>query len=304
MTLALTCPCGARLEIDEKFAGQAINCPDCNRPLSTAPPAPKPAQTSGCALASLVLALVGAFTLVGTVAAIVCGVVGLGQIRRAPAQIGGRRFAQAGIVLGIGFTLLTLLALSTTELVRLDGLLRTVEWAGKYEETSDEVEIRKSGGFDGPSGTIRRPSPAWVRLISKDPNKQNTDDLILVNLWEDAYIVCLNKWLDPGQTLEACRLEGQQRFLQSDLVTKILGRTSADSPPLTGQDRDRKQLPGTETQEFLFEIRLGGVDRTFLIRVLRDGTRLNIIAGGTRKNRFARLQPDLVKALDSYKMEK
>ena len=83
----------------------------------------------------------------------------------------------------------------------------------------------------------------------------------------------------------------------------VLPAVTTKTPP-AGQDRDRKQLPGSETQEFLFDIRLGGVDRTFVVRVLRDGTRLNIVAGGTRKNRFARLEPEFRKALDSYKMEK
>ena len=87
-------------------------------------------------------------------------------------------------------------------------------------------------------------------------------------------------------------------------ISKTLGRTSAATPPPAGQDRERKQLLGSDTQEFLYDIRLGGHDWTFVIRVLRDGTRLNVVAGGTRKSRFARLQPDLVKALDSYKMEK
>src|SRR5438477_8196278 len=87
MTLSLTCACGARLEIDAKFVGQTIHCPDCNRQLETGSPAAKPAHTSGYALASLVLALAGAFTLAGTVAAIVCGALGLKQIRQAPTQI-------------------------------------------------------------------------------------------------------------------------------------------------------------------------------------------------------------------------
>ena len=53
MALSLTCSCGALLEIDDKFAGKIINCPDCNRPLNTAPPVPEPPLTSGFALASL-----------------------------------------------------------------------------------------------------------------------------------------------------------------------------------------------------------------------------------------------------------
>ena len=59
MTLSLTCACGALLEVDDKFAGHTIHCPDCNRPINTAPPVPNPPFTSGLALASMLLALVG-----------------------------------------------------------------------------------------------------------------------------------------------------------------------------------------------------------------------------------------------------
>ena len=305
MSLSLTCACGALLEIDDTFAGKKINCPDCNRPLNTVPPAPAPTQTDGYALASFMLATIGAFTVVGTLAAIVCGILALRRIRQAGAPVGGKRFAQAGIALGVGFTLITLAALWTCDFLKVDGLLRTIESAGTIEYAPrDEVPIELSGGFDARSGTITRPSAAWGRLTYKDPNKEKTDDLVLVNLREDAYIICLSKWLEPGQTLESCRQEGEQRFLQSDLVTKTLGRTSAATPPPAGQDRQGQQLPGSDTQEFLYDIRLGGHDWTFVIRVLRDGTRLNVVAGGTRTNRFARLQPELIKALDSYKMEK
>ena len=303
MTLSLTCACGARLEIDAKFAGQTIHCPDCKRALNTAPPALEPPRTSGLALASFLLALIGAFTLVGTIAAVVCGVMALAHIKRLPEEIGGRRFAQAGIGLGIAFTLLTLVALWTTELFRLDGVLRTIEWAGKIEYPAED--IISTGDDVGRSGSIQRPTPGWAKLRRIDANtpREKADDLILVNLWEDAHIVCLTKWLEPGQPLEACRQEGQQRFLQSELVTRILGRTAPNSPPPAAQDRERKQLPGTETQEFVLDLRLAGVERTFLVRVLRDGARINIVAGGTRRSRFARLQPELIKALDSYKIE-
>ncbi len=307
MTLSLTCLCGARLDIDEKFAGQTIHCPDCNRPLATAPPPPAPTTTSGLALASFTLALIGAFTVVGTLAAMVLGFLALMELRRSPG-VGGRRFAKLGIALGAIFTIATLAVLWTGDLLRLDGFLRTVEWAGKLEYSTDDLILLDPGGaFDrGGSASIRRPTSAWARLIFRDPNteRDKSDDLVLVDLWEDAYIVCLTKWIEPGLTLENCRQEGQQRFFQSELLTKILSRTGSKSLPLAGQERERKQLPGTETQEFVIDLRLGGVDRTFLVRVLRDGTRLNIVAGGTRKSRFARLQPVLVNALDSYKMEK
>jgi Domain of unknown function (DUF4190) len=306
MPLSLTCSCGALLEIDDKFAGQVVRCPDCNLPLDTAPSVRQPSQTSGFALASLLLALVGVFTLIGTIAAIVCGMVGLKQIRRAPEQLGGKRFAQAGIALGVAGTLATLALLSNADIFRLDGLLRALELAGNIDFMPDEVvPIERSGAFDpAHAGTIKRPSAAWGRLTYTDPNRDKIDDLVLANVWEDAYIICLSQWLEGnGQSLEDCRQEGLRRFLQSELITKFLGRASAQEPR-AGQEHERRQLPGTETQEFFFDMPLGGRDWTFLIRILRDGNRLNIVAGGTRQHRFARLQGDIVKALDSYKLEK
>ena len=85
----------AGLEIDEKFRGQTITCPDCNKPLPTVQPPRVPKKTSVFALASPLLALIGAFTLVGPVLAIVCGGWALRdrQIRRTargPASCHGR----------------------------------------------------------------------------------------------------------------------------------------------------------------------------------------------------------------------
>ncbi len=69
----LTCACGARFEVDDTLAGQDVFCPECQQPLKT-PALDRPPQlTSGWALASVVLALVGAFTVVGTILAVLLG---------------------------------------------------------------------------------------------------------------------------------------------------------------------------------------------------------------------------------------
>ena len=102
MTISLTCACGVRLEIDESFAGQTINCPDCQRAIVAPKPEPEGLRTSGFALGSLTLGLVGAFTVIGTLLAVVLGLLGLQSIRRAPERVTGRGFALAGIGLGVG----------------------------------------------------------------------------------------------------------------------------------------------------------------------------------------------------------
>src|SRR5260370_4798880 len=110
MTLAINCTCGAHLEVDDRFAGQTIQCPDCHKGLQ-APSLTSPLQrTSGLALASLILALVGAFTVVGTIVAVVLGGLALRQIARQPDKLSGRRFALAGMGAGALLTAVSLFA--------------------------------------------------------------------------------------------------------------------------------------------------------------------------------------------------
>src|SRR5439155_924587 len=155
MPFPIVCECGARLEIDEKFAGQTIACPDCSRPLLTPVPPKPPAKTSGLALASFLCALIGAFTIVGTVAAMVCGVLALRGIKRAAEPLGGRNLARAGLILGGVFTLLSVAAFLSMERFGLDGLLRSLEMAGRIEYSNDPVSGESLNG----RFTIDRPSP-------------------------------------------------------------------------------------------------------------------------------------------------
>src|SRR5437588_796814 len=124
MTLAIDCTCGAHLEIDGKFAGQTIQCPDCQQPLQVPASAGESVRTSGFALGSFILALVGAFTVIGTVIAIILGVLGLRAIAKNPARLSGNGYALAGIVLGVLFTALGLFVYARVEVFGLDRLLR------------------------------------------------------------------------------------------------------------------------------------------------------------------------------------
>src|SRR5438309_45951 len=99
MTLSLKCNCGVRLDIPENFAGQQITCPDCQHPVEVPRADPALIKTSGLALASLLLALVGAFTVVGTMLAVLVGVAALVHVRRRPDAVTGAGYALAGIAL-------------------------------------------------------------------------------------------------------------------------------------------------------------------------------------------------------------
>src|SRR5262245_24026439 len=104
MPLALTCTCGVLLEIDDKFAGQIVNCPDCKRPVEVPKTESPGRRTSGLALTSLILALVGAFTIIGTVLAVLTGALALRQVGRSQGRLAGRAYAIAGLVIGVVMT--------------------------------------------------------------------------------------------------------------------------------------------------------------------------------------------------------
>src|SRR5689334_20533062 len=116
MALTLSCPCGATFEVAESFAGQTVHCPECQAALRAPAPSRGPLRTSGWAIASLVLALIGAFTVLGTVVAVLCGLVALVSVGRSGGRLAGAGLAVFGIILGTLFTGLTLFAYSTGEL--------------------------------------------------------------------------------------------------------------------------------------------------------------------------------------------
>src|SRR5690349_5652619 len=142
MAISLTCVCGAILEIDDKFRGQRIPCPDCNRLLDTTPPALRPQSTSGWALASVIFSLGGMLTLIGPLVGVACGLVGLRQIGRNPNLVAGTKVARTGIGLGAFFTLVSLWALFGAEFMGLDGFFRLYVGATKELIFSTDLVVR------------------------------------------------------------------------------------------------------------------------------------------------------------------
>jgi hypothetical protein len=186
MALSLICACGARFEVEDTLAGQDVSCPECQQSLK-APALKQPAlRTSDLALASAVFALVGAFTLVGTVIAVILGVLALIRIRRNRDRISGAGFAIFGIVGGTAFTLLFVLALGSGELFGLGGRLRRNMLADRVN-TSGELTHKDDSGF-----SITRPSRDWgvatvdelgdpfvIALQGQPPNQRKTDFLLV-----------------------------------------------------------------------------------------------------------------------------
>ena len=101
-------------------------CQSCAAPLSVAAPAttstvvspPAPKESSGLAVAALVLGILGFFTGITSILAIIFGAIGISQTKR-NSNLGGRGMAVAGLVMGIVVVAFGLLFLAFVVFVSL-----------------------------------------------------------------------------------------------------------------------------------------------------------------------------------------
>jgi hypothetical protein len=309
MTISLTCACGVRLEIDDTFAGKTINCPDCQRSITAPKPEQEGLRTSGLAIGSLTLALVGAFTVVGTLLAVVVGLLGLQGIRRAPERVTGRGFALTGIGLGIAFTVITLLGLIRGDLFGLSGWYGNQRWAGKLDYDGPDEIVRPTEGF-----AIRRPSRKWgvYRNAGTKPGALPEvghvwDDLLLVNVEEDAQLLVIPQGAGPGD-IEACRAQAVDDFKRQDRGG-FFGERGATRPPgRTVIVSTKVLLPvGTAARyELLIDKSMGNQERRFLMHVIKErDDRGNswVLIGGARKSHFGRVEAEIKKSMDEFRIE-
>ena len=305
MPLSVTCQCGARLEIDEKFLGKVVPCPDCNRPLPTSPPPTPPPldlpdnrRVSGLAVLSLALALVGAFTIVGTLAAIVVGLIALKRIAREPTKLEGANFARAGIITGAVCTVVMLAAM-LSPVIFIDVFLRDLVLAQAVENSEDDLIQSNNSLTDNVE--IRRPSRLWTKLKSGVLRSENNsrDMLILVDIVEDAYIGCMAAPLDGDEKIEDRERKVLEPVYKSELMS-LLSRLRGSAMGANGTIvAERKPIAGKERQEIIVDLR----DRRLLIQYTtqdRD-VKATILVGCARRNKFDRLQEDFRKAFDSFK---
>jgi hypothetical protein len=317
MTIAITCSCSARLEVDERFSGQSITCPDCQKSLEV-PTSSAPAErTSGLAIASLILALVGAFTILGTLAAILLGGLALVKIRQNPARLAGKRIAVGGMIVGGVLTLLSLFAYTSTELFGVDSAFRESQWLGKLEYPSD-LEVVRRDAFK-----IKRPSSSWGVYQPKGESNLalgETKFLMLVHPSKAAYVLCMAEKVPSNLSFGECQDKGIQSFRQLE-ITKFSVRKKPNlqveldfvkkSPPV-GEEKDGKL---TRTAEMVVKKTYRGQTKTYVLRVLRKETRdqqgnqfnqsksdIFVVAGGAPEDRFDSVRDDLIEAMDSFQI--
>jgi hypothetical protein len=296
MPIAVTCSCGARLEIDDKFAGQSIPCPDCHKPILAQPPLPPPTRTSGLAVLSLLLALVGAFTVVGTLAATACGAIAYRQLTRKRSTVGGVRIAQAGMILGAVFTVLAVAAYGSRSLLGVDSLVRRYLWTNRLDYP-DRLTSSKPLPHFGSVYSLERPSLSWG--VCKENSQRENDVLLCVNLRDDAHILWLTDRIDPQDDASILRDRAIQLFQNSDF-TKMIGKLPEQAPEPRNISDDKN------VQEFFLDIALSGVPRTFLFWVKREGNNyINVLVCGARAHRFRQLDSVFRQSIDTLtKQEK
>src|SRR5262249_23739752 len=164
-------------------AGQEVLCPECQQPIQAPVLQRLPRVTSGWALASVLLALIGAFTVVGTVVAVLLGIIALVSISRHRHRVRGTGFAVLGIGMGLLFTVLTVVALNASDMFGLESWMRERTMAQKIDTSGPMEIVRGLKGF-----AITRPTEKWGQVQGHDSDDpavgevQNNLDLLLLHM--------------------------------------------------------------------------------------------------------------------------
>ena len=315
MALSLICACGARFEVEDTLAGQDVSCPECQQSLK-APALRQPSRrTSDLALSSFVLSLVGAVTVIGTIAAVLLGALALFRIRRNRDRIAGTGFAIWGILNGSVFTVLTLLALSSSELFGLGGMMRR-NMLGDKVDTAGELTLEDAtAGF-----RITRPSRQWGvstadRLedpflnLLQGPNARKLD-LLLVQTQRDICVDIRSERrlignidlvldevvgdLTPSPAVDQFEAKGR-RDVDGNLfrITKVTA---------SGSSKRLETDAGIDAREK--EVIVVSTVKTckMWLRVYYNGDRLFVVRAYGPKTSFDHGEQELRKLLDSFKI--
>ncbi len=185
----LTCDCGASFQVPDARPGQEVSCPECHQAIKVPAQVVIPPRTSGLALASLVLALVGAFTVIGTLAAIAVGLAAFVHVARNRGRFKGFALASAGIVCGLLFTALALFGFFSGDLFGLGAKMRELSLASLEDASASPDDDLAHRGC-----SLKRPSELWRKVRnnrSEEPavaDLQLTRDLVLLNARRHAYL--------------------------------------------------------------------------------------------------------------------
>jgi hypothetical protein len=305
----LTCACGTRFEVDDSLAGQEVLCPECRQPVQAPTAARAPRVTSGWALASVLLALIGAFTVLGTLLAVLLGLIALVSISRHRDRVAGVGFAVFGICLGVLFTVLTVVALNASDVFGLEAWMRERNM-GKNLDTSGPLEVVQGGkGF-----AITRPTEKWGQVRNNESDDaavsefQDNLDLLLMQIPRHAFIDV--RALPGGRfrTLDQCEAD-----ILAEFETQRQPRNPFDEDDDFGPaarprrlgERRLEARDGMEGRQLEVEVRCAGKPWHFLIRLYRSGRgrgRVYVVRAYAPQRRFGDVRSELETALDSFRI--
>jgi hypothetical protein len=318
MSLSITCSCGSSFDVEETFAGQTVNCPECQGPVrvpavawsSRAFRGPAKLRTSGYALTSVLLGVILAFTLVGTVIAVILGCISLVSIARNRERVTGAGYAVFGIVWSLVFTGLTLLALTRGELFGVDQLRQQI-MGGEVDLSGPLEVVVEKDGF-----AITRPSRRWG--VAKESMVQHwhpNANLFLVNLVKDSYVTVTAQVAGP-MGMEQWRESVVKNFNESPRTGRRFqkgaweeGQGGNNDPAHRFQIREVHALApvdGAEAEEMVLDGRQMGHTYTYVVRIIKDdrNRKVYFIYAWTPARRFPEMNPDLHKAMDSFRILK
>lgn len=301
MSLSLTCACGTRFEVEETFAGQEVACPECQRPLKAPLAHRTPRRTSGFALASVILALAGSFTVIGTLVAVVLGLAGLVSVARHRDRLAGTGFALFGIVWGLAFTALALFAYSSGELFGVNTWMREAVLAGQVSYDGPLEVVQRDGGF-----AITRPSEKWgVAVVSPEPIDWPDDpdrgvDITLLHIPHNASVDVTYETFGnrPLEQIQEQVLGWFGTGVEARRQDQLLGFTQ-------GKLRHSRRLPPQgdgEAWEMLLDVRFAGEGRTYLVRLIKHKADTYILRGWAPKRRFGQVETEIRQTLDSFRL--
>jgi uncharacterized protein DUF4190 len=308
MPISVTCQCGARLEIDEKFLGKEIPCPDCQRPLPTQASAKPPPldlpnyrRKSGLAVMSLAIALVfGWVPVIGAMAALVCGIFALRQIAKHPNRLDGAGYARAGIVVAAVALLLTPAALiSPMFVLYTDQFIRELKTAGKVTYSTDDPDLFKNDLLNDEVKLKR--FPGWAKWTPQGGGGGNspTDLLFLVNTADDAYVTCFNLDdvnVDAPEEKHKKVVDGVYKTQLVHYLGELRHRQLKEGTLVDS----KKLLKDGRIQELVVDIKLARLERRLLIHYPANGKHtFKVLVGACRHSDFERMQETFRKIFES-----
>ncbi len=299
----LTCDCGARFEVDDTMAGQEVACPECQQPVKIPARGQVSPRTSWYALASAVLALVGAFT-PATLLAVILGFVALVHISRNRDRVTGAGFAIFGIIAGLAFGTLTLVAFSGGELFNPGAWLRKQALADQVNADGPLEVVVPGSGF-----ALTRPSIKWGQVPAgqiEDPALEGVQedlDLLLVQPARYAFLD-VRRHVGTTEPLQRWQNKVLECFQPAPVAPFNRGPGDVARRMTVRENRRLAEANGIQAGEMVLDVQRLGQRWTYIVRVYRQGRRgpVYVVRAYARAREFPRVEEDLRRGLDSFRI--